>query len=134
LNASALKERIYVAGETILVVDDSPTERALITSALADSGYRVLVAADSEEAMAKVAVERPHLILLDVVMPGKNGYQLCRELKNTQTTKAIKVILLTSKGQDADRFWGLRQGADDYLTKPFDPGSLLSAMRRQLAA
>ena len=122
-----------MAGETILVVDDSPTERALITSALADSGYRVLVAGDSEEALVKVATERPHLILLDVVMPGKNGYQLCRELKNGTTTKSIKIILLTSKSLEADRFWGLRQGADDYVTKPFEGGSLLAALRRQLA-
>ena len=123
-----------MAGETILVVDDSPTERALILQALQGSGFRVGQAEGGEDAIRKGQNERPNLVLLDVVMPGKNGYQLCRELKTSETTKTIKVILLTSKNQDADRFWGLKQGADDYLTKPFDASSLLSAMRRLLAA
>ena len=122
-----------MSGETILIVEDSPTERALIQSALQSSGFRLLTAADGDEAMAKIQAERPSLVLLDVVLPGKNGFQLCRQLKTTAETKAIKVVMLTSKNQDSDRFWGLKQGADDYVTKPFDANSLVATLRRQLA-
>ncbi|HRC86066.1 MAG TPA: response regulator [Thermoanaerobaculia bacterium] len=123
-----------MAGETILIVEDSPTERALIQTALQSSGFRLLTAADGDEAMAKIQTERPSLVLLDVVLPGQNGFQLCRQLKTAAETKAIKVVMLTSKNQDSDRFWGLKQGADDYVTKPFDANSLLATLRRQLAA
>jgi twitching motility two-component system response regulator PilH len=111
--------------QTILVVDDSPTELKLVSTALAGRGYRVVTAIDGEEALAKAAVEQPALVVLDVVLPRKNGFQVCRQLKTSPETKAIKVVLLTSKSQESDRFWGMKQGADGYLTKPFAEGELL---------
>jgi twitching motility two-component system response regulator PilH len=112
--------------EMILVVDDSPTEQRIVASALARQGYRVITAADGDEAIDKAAREQPSLVVLDVVMPRKNGFQVCRHLKSTETTRAIKVLLLTGKDQDSDRFWGMKQGADGYLTKPFEDADLLA--------
>ena len=109
----------------ILVVDDSPTARELITETLQSNGYRTVTATNGEEAIEKASSECPDLILLDVVMPGRNGFQVCRQLKTEDATKNIKVILVTSKNQKSDRFWGLKQGADDYLTKPFEQDQLL---------
>lgn len=121
-----------MAQETILVVEDSPTDMRLVKSALANKGYNVLTASDGEEALQVVADERPDLVVLDVILPKKNGYQVCRELKNSQDTKGIKVILLSSKNQDSDRFWGMKQGADEYITKPFKDEELLASVARHL--
>ncbi|QEL15413.1 response regulator transcription factor [Limnoglobus roseus] len=112
--------------DTILVVDDSPTEQRLVAAALSLQGYRVITAADGEEAIEKAAKELPRLIVLDVVMPKKNGFQVCRQLKTTAATQNIKVLLLTSKSQDSDKFWGMKQGADAYMTKPFTDGDLVA--------
>ena len=109
----------------ILVVDDSPTMRKLMTDALEGKGYQLITATDGEDALQKAAQELPDLVLLDVVMPGKNGFQVCRQLKTDAATKHIKVIMVTSKDQKSDRFWGLKQGADAYVTKPFEPAELL---------
>ena len=114
--------------ELILVVDDSPTEQKLVASALVARGFRVITACDGEEALAKAVKEQPRLVVLDVVMPKKNGFQVCRQLKNAADTSHIKVVLLTSKSQQSDRSWGLRQGADGYVTKPFADGELLAAV------
>lgn len=116
----------------ILVADDSPTEQRLVVSALTAQGYRVLTASDGEEALAKAEKEKPDLVILDVVMPKKNGYQVCRQLKSTPATQTIKVLLLTSKNQESDRFWGLKQGADGYLTKPFAGDELFASISRLL--
>ncbi|HXG65918.1 MAG TPA: response regulator [Blastocatellia bacterium] len=121
-----------MAKETILVVEDSPTDMRLVMSALAGKGYNVVTAADGEEALQKAASERPDLIVLDVILPKKNGYQVCRELKNSQETREIKVILLSSKNQDSDKFWGMKQGADEYITKPFRDEDLLASVARHL--
>lgn len=120
------------AGQTILVVDDSPTDLKLITSALEPRGYRVLTAVDGEEALEKAESSHPSLILLDVILPKKNGFQVCRQLKTSPGTRDIKIVLVTSKTQDSDRFWGLKQGADEYLTKPFEQDQLLSLVSRHL--
>jgi len=113
---------------TILVVDDSPTELKLVSTALLSNGYRVITAVDGEDALVKAAAEQPDLILLDVVLPRKNGFQVCRQLKTAPGTQGIKIVLLTSKSQDSDRFWGLKQGADGYMTKPFAEAELLSVL------
>jgi twitching motility two-component system response regulator PilH len=110
----------------ILVVDDSPTEMRLVTAALAKQGYQIVTAVDGEDGLAKALTEQPNLVVLDVVMPKKNGYQVCRALKTSPATAHLPVILLTSKSQDTDRFWGLKQGADAYLTKPFEEAELLA--------
>jgi twitching motility two-component system response regulator PilH len=115
-----------MANETILVVDDSPTDLRLIALALRRRGYRILTAADGEEALEKAVREQPRLVVLDVVLPRKNGFQVCRELKMTPATSSIRVLLLSSKNQESDRFWGLKQGADAYVTKPFDDEELLA--------
>ena len=114
----------------ILVVDDSPTELSLISAPLVAGGYEVITAHDGEEALVKAATERPDLILLDVVLPRQNGFQVCRTLKRTPATSPIPVILVTGKDQPSDRFWGLRQGADEYVTKPFRPETIVSSVQR----
>jgi len=117
---------------SILVVEDSPTERQLIRKMLEDKGYRVAEAADGNAALAAVQREKPALLLLDVVLPGPNGFQICRQLKSSPETRDIRIVLVSSKNQEADRFWGLKQGADEYLVKPFKSEELLASVRRQL--
>lgn len=109
----------------ILVVDDSPTEMNLIMSSLKDKGYELITAVDGEEALEKAQAELPDLIVLDIILPKKNGFQVCRQLKTTPDTKDIKILMLSSKSQDTDRFWGLKQGADEYMTKPFEETEFL---------
>ena len=108
----------------ILVVEDSPTYLRQISELLQGIGYRIITAVDGEEALEMAVREQPHLLVLDVILPKKNGFQVCRQLKTTPDTQDIKIILLTSKTQDSDRFWGLKQGADKYMTKPFDDEEL----------
>jgi len=109
----------------ILVVDDSPTERWFLTDLLLRGGYQVATAANGEEAMVKVRAERPGLIVLDVVMPGQNGFQVTRALSRDPETQGIPIILCSSKDAEIDRIWGLRQGARDYMTKPVRAEELL---------
>lgn len=121
-----------MATRTVLLVDDSPTDLRLMTHALSPKGYRLLTASDGEEALERVVQDRPDLIFLDVILPKKNGFQVCRQLKTAPETRDIKIVLVTSKTQDSDRFWGLKQGADEYLTKPFDEAELQAAAARHL--
>jgi twitching motility two-component system response regulator PilH len=114
----------------ILVVEDSPTNLRLITDALRADGYAILTAADGEEAIATTVRDRPSLLVLDVILPRKNGFQVCRQLRNMPETKDIPILMLTSKNQESDRFWGLRQGADEYMTKPYEMDDLRAAVRR----
>ena len=115
-----------MSSDKILVVDDSPTELKMISETLKSGGYEVVTAKDGEEALQMVAVETVKLIVLDVIMPKMNGFQVCRKVKSSDQHKGIKVILLTSKSQDSDKFWGKKQGADMYMTKPFEADALLS--------
>jgi twitching motility two-component system response regulator PilH len=117
---------------TILVVDDSPTDLRLMASPLAEKGYRVITAVDGEEALEKALRQRPDLIVLDVILPKKNGFQVCRQLKTSPDTKDIKILMVTSKAQDSDRIWGLKQGADAYMTKPFDDEEYLGTVTDML--
>ena len=116
----------------IMVVDDSPTELKLMSEPFLENGFGVVTAADGEEALEKVKTEKPSLIVLDVIMPKKNGFKVCREIKTSDDLKDIKVILLTSKNQESDRFWGEQQGADAYMTKPFSGDELLATANRLL--
>lgn len=111
--------------KTILLVEDSMTELALIKNALQSKSYNLIIANDGEEAINKATKENPDLIVLDVVLPKKNGFQVCRQLKTNAQTKGIKIVMLTSKDQESDKFWGMKQGADEYLTKPFKTDELL---------
>ena len=109
----------------ILVVDDSPTERFFVVDLLSKHGFQVTTAENGEDGIAKAKAEKPDLIIMDVVMPGLNGYQATRTLTRDDETKGIPVIVCTSKGQETDKIWGLRQGAQDYLVKPVNPDELL---------
>ena len=109
----------------ILVVDDSPTERYFLSELLAKNGYTVMLAESAEEAAVKLRAQVPDLILMDVVMPGKNGFQFTRALSKDPATQNIPIIMCTSKGLQTDRIWGLRQGARDYVTKPIKADELL---------
>ncbi len=117
-----------MGNEKILVVDDSPTLRNMLSHALKSGGYDVVTAKDGEEALKMVASQPVAVILLDVIMPKLNGFQVCRKIKSSIQYKGIKVILLTSKNQNFDIFWGKKQGADLYITKPFKVKSLLSSI------
>lgn len=110
----------------ILVVDDSPTDRQYLSDVLSKNGFKVSTAESAEDAMAKVKQSRPDLVLMDVVMPGQNGFQATRALTREESTKDIPVILCSSKGQETDKVWGLRQGARDYVVKPVNPADLLA--------
>jgi twitching motility two-component system response regulator PilH len=121
-----------MAQKKILVVDDSPTELRLVVSALQGKGFELITATDGEEALDKALREMPELIVLDIVLPKKNGFQVCRQLKTAPDTQNIKVLLLSSKSQDSDRYWGLKQGADGYVTKPFNDADLLQTVGSML--
>jgi twitching motility two-component system response regulator PilH len=112
--------------QKIMVVDDSPTERYFIADLLAKRGYVVVTAESGVEALAKIRVERPSLVVMDVVMPGASGFQVVRTLTRDPETQSIPVILCTSKSAETDRIWGLRQGARDYVTKPVNAEELLA--------
>ena len=119
-----------MAGRTILVVDDSPSERALLSQTLQRVGYEVRTAQDGDTALQIARSHPPALILLDIMMPGKNGFQVCRQLKADERTKHVPVVIVSARDQPPDKFWGLRQGADEYITKPFDPGRLIEVVQR----
>jgi DNA-binding response OmpR family regulator len=118
--------------KTILVVEDSPMEMKLMLGLLANTGYQVLSATDGEQALAAAQEHHPDLILLDVVLPKKNGYQVCRQLKGSPETAGSKIVMVSSKSQETDRFWGMKQGADDYVTKPIDAAVMLAAIERAM--
>jgi len=122
-------ERVAIAPK-ILIVDDSATSCLFMARALQKAGYEVITAADGREGWTKAMRERPHCIVLDVVLPKQNGFQLCRRLKNLEASKHIPIILLTSKNTPLDKSWGLRQGADLYMTKPFNENELVDSVRR----
>lgn len=110
----------------ILIVDDSPTDRQFLMETLTKQGYQCVTAASGDEGIAKSKSEKPDLVLMDIIMPGTNGYQATRTITHDEATKHIPVIICTGKNQETDRLWGLRQGAKDYVVKPIDPKDLLS--------
>ncbi|MGE5793696.1 MAG: response regulator [Bacteroidota bacterium] len=118
----------------ILVVDDSPTDRQYMIETLKGKGFQIVTAENGEDAINKAKSELPDLILMDVVMPGLNGYQATRQITRDDATKHIPVIMCTSKGADTDKIWGMRQGANDYLVKPVDPQALLAKIAQLSAA
>lgn len=121
-----------MSNKLILVVDDSPTDRKIASSACESKGYQVATAEDGEQALKKAVELKPNLILLDVILPGKNGFQVCRQLKSSPDTQDVKIIMITSKSQDSDRFWGIKQGADGYLTKPFSEDELYDLLNQTI--
>ena len=114
-----------MASQKILVVDDSASQRMLVAALLTSAGHTVIMACDGEEAVSKAKSELPDLIVMDIVMPGLNGFQATRAITNDEATWHIPVILLTSKDMDSDRVWALRQGATAFMNKPLDHAKLL---------
>ena len=110
----------------IFIVDDSPTDRQFLLEVLSKAGYQCVTAENGDEAIAKSKTEQPDLILMDVVMPGTSGYQATRAITRDAATKHIPVIMCTSKSQETDKIWGMRQGAREYLMKPIDAKALLA--------
>lgn len=118
----------------VLIVDDSPTEIHVIKTALERHGYETISAASGEEGVEIAKSSNPDLILMDVVMPGVNGFQATRQLTKDPKTSAIPVIMVTTKDQETDRIWGMRQGAVDYLVKPVSEDDLVKKAGEALAS
>lgn len=116
----------------ILIVDDSATDRALIREALEPEGFDITSASDGESAIQSVADLKPDVVLLDVVMPGENGFKICRRLKKSAEGSPPRIVLITSKDGESDKFWGMKQGADAYLTKPFENAELVRTVKQFL--
>ena len=119
-----------MANQTILVADDSPIELRMVVTALQNKGYQIVTAGDGEEAIEKVTRELPRLAILDIIMPKKNGFQVLRHIRSSPETKEMKILLLSSKNQESDKFWGLKQGADAYMTKPFEDDVLIETVAK----
>lgn len=116
----------------IVVVDDSHAELQLIESYLRAANHTVVSYPNADKLEDRLVIDRPDLIILDVIMPGRNGFQTCRDLKNDDRFKNIPVVLCTSKGQESDKFWGQQQGANGYVVKPFKAEDLLAAIKKVL--
>ena len=113
----------------ILVVDDSDTERLVLEELLTKNNYQVITAASGEEGVSKSKNEKPDLVVMDVVMPGMNGFQATRSITTDEETKHIPVIMCTTKNQETDKIWAAKQGAKDYVCKPVDGDELLSKIK-----
>ena len=118
----------------ILIVDDSPTEMFRFREILSKHGYEVLEATNGADGVTLAQAELPDLVLMDVVMPGVNGFQATRQIARGAVTKHIPIVIVSTKDQDTDRVWGKRQGACDYLTKPIDETQLISVIKQYLSA
>ncbi|MDY6785480.1 MAG: response regulator [Cyanobacteriota bacterium] len=116
----------------VLVVDDSPSQREMIATLLRTIGMQVTVASNGEEGLHFLSSALPDLVITDVVMPKMNGYEFCRKIKNNPATEKVPVLMCTSKGEEFDRYWGMKQGADAYIAKPFKPDDLSKAVRKLL--
>ncbi len=117
----------------VLIVDDSPTELHLFQGMLEKYGFETMVADSGEEGIRQAAVGKPDIILMDVVMPGMNGFQATRKLTKDPQTSSIPVIMITTKDQETDKIWGMRQGAVEYLVKPVDESELVAKINSVMA-
>lgn len=114
----------------VMVVDDAYSDLKLMESILHSAGHQVVSYADGAQLEERLLAEQPDVLLLDIVMPNRNGYEILRALKKDERTRRTPVVLVTSKTQESDRLWGKRQGADEYVSKPFTPEQLLTVVRR----
>ncbi len=117
---------------TIMIVDDSAMLREMVAAQLKNNGFQVVEAIDGAEAVEKIQSHAPDLVITDIVMPRMNGYELCRWIKNDPAVKRVPVIMCTTKSEEFDRYWGTKQGADAYITKPYHPPELIDAVNRLL--
>ncbi|QUY45914.1 response regulator (plasmid) [Acaryochloris sp. 'Moss Beach'] len=115
--------------KTVLVVDDSPAELKLMCLYLKEAGYLVVSTDDAKDALSKAETQKPDLVITDVVMPEMSGFELCRSLKKNEATQQLPVIICTTKNQDLDKLWGRKQGADEYITKPYTREDFLKAVK-----
>jgi len=115
---------------TVLVVDDSPTIREMVSEHLRQTGIDVVEAFDGIDATEKIKASVPDLVVTDVVMPRMNGYELCRWMKANIKDKVVPVIMCSTKSEEFDKYWGMKQGADAYITKPYDPPELIDTVKR----
>jgi two-component system, chemotaxis family, response regulator PixH len=118
---------------TILVVDDNLSAVEIISKTLQKAGFQTMTATSSEEARTKIIQSRPDAIVLDIVLPGESGFELCRELKGNPLTASIPIILCSTKSGEMDRFWGMKQGASSYITKPIIAEDLIRTMQTLVA-
>jgi twitching motility two-component system response regulator PilH len=119
----------------VLVIEDSVTQREMISNLLRGSGLTVIEASDGVEALEKIKdnlPDLPDLVVLDIVMPRMNGYEVCRRLKANPKTQHVPVVMCSSKGEEFDRYWGMKQGADAYVAKPFQPTELVGTVKQML--
>lgn len=123
-------ERTFM--NAVLLVEDSSSQREMISGILKDHGWKVTIACDGVEALEQLQKFSPDLVVLDIVMPRMNGYEVCRRIKSDPKTKNVPVIMCSSKGEEFDRFWGMRQGADAYIAKPFQPMELVGTIKQLL--
>lgn len=119
-------------GTTVLIVDDSQTLRHMLTELLEEHGIKVIEATNGLEAKAQIQANTPDLVITDLIMPQMNGYELCRWIKSDPANQKIPVLICTTKSEEFDRYWGMKQGADAYISKPFHPPELMQTVRQLL--
>jgi twitching motility two-component system response regulator PilH len=119
---------------TVLVVEDSATQRQMISDLLrgSDLDASVVSVSDGVEALEQIKNQRPDIIVLDIVMPRMNGYEVCRQIKTDPNTENLPVVMCSSKGEEFDKYWGMKQGADAYIAKPFEPMDLVGTIKQLL--
>ena len=117
---------------TILVVEDSVAQQEMMKTLLENSGLNVTIASDGIEALQRIQGHPPDLVLLDIVMPKMNGYEVCRRIKANLATQDVPVVMCSAKGEEFDRYWGMKQGADAYIAKPFQPTELVGTVKQLL--
>ena len=115
---------------TALIVEDVQTDRLIYTSYLEAAGWNVIVAIDGEEALNHLSTLKPDIVFLDIVLPGRSGFEICRAIKSQVDTQKIPVVICSTKNTDLDRFWGMKQGADMYLSKPVGRNDILEALQK----
>jgi len=123
-----------IAMSKVLIVDDSPAQLFTLRQIVEQAGYQAMVADCGEQALEIASQEKPEVILMDIVMPGMSGYQATRRLSRNELTSNIPVIFVSTRSNETDRVWGLRQGAKDYVTKPINPETLITAISAAMAA
>jgi len=119
---------------TVLVVEDSATQREMISDLLKDSDLKASVVSveDGVEALEQIKNQLPDVVVLDIIMPRMNGYEVCRQMKTDPSTEHVPVVMCSSKGEEFDKYWGLKQGADAYIAKPFEPEELIGTIKQLL--
>jgi CheY-like chemotaxis protein len=129
-HAVSSRRRPIVEMSKVMVVDDAYSEVQVMESILKSAGHQVVSYTDGTEIEQRIVAEKPDVVLLDIVMPNRNGFEILRTLRRDERTKQTRIVVVSSKNQQADRAWGLKQGADEYVGKPFTPEQLLAVVQR----